>query len=74
MAFSYNFTSSAERDNDENLVIIDDPDLARAYLDEFARVYAQAQAPDHCQAARRSFKQPLSTWASPANKKPHQPM
>jgi phosphatidylserine/phosphatidylglycerophosphate/cardiolipin synthase-like enzyme len=58
---SYNFTSSAERDNAENLVIIDDPDLARAYLDEFARVYAQAQAPDHCQAARRSFKQPLST-------------
>jgi phosphatidylserine/phosphatidylglycerophosphate/cardiolipin synthase-like enzyme len=45
---SYNFTSSAERDNDENLVIVDDPDLARAYLDEFARVYAQAQAPARC--------------------------
>ena len=45
---SYNFTSSAERDNDENLVIVDDPQLARAYLDEFARVYAQAQTPTGC--------------------------
>jgi phosphatidylserine/phosphatidylglycerophosphate/cardiolipin synthase-like enzyme len=45
---SYNFTSSAERDNDENLVIIDDPALARAYLDEFQRVYAQAQTPGRC--------------------------
>jgi len=45
---SYNFTNSAERDNDENLVIVDDPNLARAYLDEFARVYAQAQAPTRC--------------------------
>ena len=45
---SYNFTNSAERDNDENPVIVDDPRLARAYLDEFARVYAQAQAPTRC--------------------------
>src|SRR5262249_23778896 len=27
---SYNFTGSAEKDNDENLVIVDDPNLARA--------------------------------------------
>ena len=46
---SYNFTGSAERDNDENLVIIDDPTLARVYLDEFQRVYAQAQTPTRCQ-------------------------
>jgi phosphatidylserine/phosphatidylglycerophosphate/cardiolipin synthase-like enzyme len=45
---SYNFTSSAERDNDENLVIVDDPALARAYLEEFERVYAQAQTPGRC--------------------------
>jgi phosphatidylserine/phosphatidylglycerophosphate/cardiolipin synthase-like enzyme len=32
------FTSTAEKDNDENLVIVDDPTLARAYLDEFERV------------------------------------
>ena len=46
---SYNFTSSAARDNDENLVIVDDPTLARAYLDEVERVYAQAQSPTRCQ-------------------------
>jgi len=45
---SYNFTSSAEKDNDENLVIVDDPNLARAYLQEFDRVYAQAQVPARC--------------------------
>jgi phosphatidylserine/phosphatidylglycerophosphate/cardiolipin synthase-like enzyme len=45
---SYNFTGSAEKDNDENLVIVDDPVLARAYLDEFERVYTQAQAPGRC--------------------------
>ncbi len=45
---SYNFTNSAEKDNDENLVIVDDAALARAYLDEFERVYAQVQAPTRC--------------------------
>ena len=45
---SYNFTGSAEKDNDENLVIVEDPTLARAYLEEFERVYAQAQAPTRC--------------------------
>src|SRR6266498_3851289 len=45
---SYNFTGSAEKDNDENLVIVDDSALARAYLDEFARGYAQAQGPTRC--------------------------
>jgi hypothetical protein len=30
-------------------VIVDDPGLARAYLDEFERVYAQAQTPVRCQ-------------------------
>jgi phosphatidylserine/phosphatidylglycerophosphate/cardiolipin synthase-like enzyme len=45
---SYNFTSSAEKDNDENLVIVDDAALAQAYLDEFQRVYAQAQSPPRC--------------------------
>jgi len=31
-------------ENDANLVIVVDPQLARAYLDEFERVYAQAQS------------------------------
>jgi phosphatidylserine/phosphatidylglycerophosphate/cardiolipin synthase-like enzyme len=45
---SYNFTNSAERDNDENLVIVDDATLARAYLAELQTVYAQAQSPPRC--------------------------
>ncbi len=45
---SYNFTASAEKDNDENLVIVDDPNLARAYIEEFGSLYAQAQTPTRC--------------------------
>ncbi len=40
---SYNFTVSAERRNDENTLIVDDPGLAVYFLDEFERLYAQAQ-------------------------------
>lgn len=39
---SYNFTLSAERRNDENILIIDDPELAQRFLAEFDRLYAQA--------------------------------
>lgn len=46
---SYNFTSRAERTNDENLLIIEDPVLAAAYLGEFERVFSQAQHPTRCQ-------------------------
>lgn len=46
---SYNFTGRAEDVNDENLLIIDDPELARAYVEEFERVFAQAQNPIRCQ-------------------------
>jgi phosphatidylserine/phosphatidylglycerophosphate/cardiolipin synthase-like enzyme len=45
---SYNFTSSAERYNDENLVIIDDSEVAQQYTEEFNRVYAQARSPARC--------------------------
>ncbi len=45
---SYNFTNSAERYNDENLVIIDDPAVAQQYIEEFNRVYAHAQSPTRC--------------------------
>ena len=45
---SYNFTAAAENNNDENLLIITDPDLARHYLAEFDRLYAQAKNPAGC--------------------------
>jgi phosphatidylserine/phosphatidylglycerophosphate/cardiolipin synthase-like enzyme len=40
---SYNFTASAETRNDENVVIIFDPDVAAQYMIEFRRVYGMAQ-------------------------------
>jgi phosphatidylserine/phosphatidylglycerophosphate/cardiolipin synthase-like enzyme len=45
---SYNFTASAERENDENLLVIADAGLARAYREEFERLYAQAALPLRC--------------------------
>lgn len=43
IAGSYNFTRSAEERNDENLVIIQDSDLAEEYLVEFTRIWETAQ-------------------------------
>jgi phosphatidylserine/phosphatidylglycerophosphate/cardiolipin synthase-like enzyme len=48
---SYNFTDAANRTNDENLLIIDDPALAKDYLAEFNRIYEQAQHPTQCGAS-----------------------
>ncbi|MFN8558328.1 MAG: phospholipase D-like domain-containing protein [Dehalococcoidia bacterium] len=36
---SFNFSQNAARDNDENLLIVDDPAVARRFLEEFCRVY-----------------------------------
>jgi len=40
---SYNFTASANEQNDENLLIIHDPQVAAAFLAEFGRVLQEAQ-------------------------------
>jgi phosphatidylserine/phosphatidylglycerophosphate/cardiolipin synthase-like enzyme len=40
---SYNFSSSAERTNDENVAIFFDPQIAAQYLAEFQRVEVEAQ-------------------------------
>ena len=40
---SYNFTASAERNNDENVVIFHDAQIAARYLAEFQRVFDDAQ-------------------------------
>ncbi len=39
---SYNFSASAETTNDENVLVIYDPDIARQYQKEFQRVYTIA--------------------------------
>jgi len=41
---SFNFSENANRANDENMLIIHNPDLAGQFLGEFNRVYAQAQS------------------------------
>jgi len=40
---SYNFTNSAETKNDENLLVIYNPDIAAQFIAEFQRVYALAK-------------------------------
>ena len=36
---SFNYTANAADDNDEALLIVDDPAMARLFLEEFCRVY-----------------------------------
>ncbi len=43
IAGSYNFSRSAEERNDENVLIIHSPEVARYYLQEFERVFDHAQ-------------------------------
>ena len=40
---SYNFSASAEKKNDENIVIFFDPQVAAQYLAEFQRVYSEVK-------------------------------
>lgn len=42
---SFNFSQNADESNDENLLIIDNADIAAAFLDEFERNYEQALNP-----------------------------
>ena len=42
---SFNFSANADRDNDENCLIVDDPGLAGAFAGEFERVLAAARNP-----------------------------
>jgi phosphatidylserine/phosphatidylglycerophosphate/cardiolipin synthase-like enzyme len=42
---SFNFSSAADRDNDENLLIVDDPGLAAAFEAEYQRVRGWAMNP-----------------------------
>jgi phosphatidylserine/phosphatidylglycerophosphate/cardiolipin synthase-like enzyme len=42
---SYNFSRSAETTNDENTLIIFSPEIAQLYMQEFQRIFNQAQIP-----------------------------
>jgi len=43
---SMNFSTSAETRNDENIILIDNPDIAALYLQEFDRVWEMGKDPD----------------------------
>jgi phosphatidylserine/phosphatidylglycerophosphate/cardiolipin synthase-like enzyme len=46
IAGSYNFTASAENKNDEDLLILDNPELAAAFEAEFRRIFDRAAGAD----------------------------
>jgi phosphatidylserine/phosphatidylglycerophosphate/cardiolipin synthase-like enzyme len=46
---SFNFSTSAEESNDENVIIIDNPAIAQLYLQDFERVWNLATDPDPAQ-------------------------
>jgi phosphatidylserine/phosphatidylglycerophosphate/cardiolipin synthase-like enzyme len=43
---SLNFSTNAEESNDENVIIIDNPDIASLYMQDFDRVWALATDPE----------------------------
>jgi phosphatidylserine/phosphatidylglycerophosphate/cardiolipin synthase-like enzyme len=43
---SLNFSTNAEESNDENVIIIDNPDIAKLYLQDFDRVWALGSDPE----------------------------
>jgi phosphatidylserine/phosphatidylglycerophosphate/cardiolipin synthase-like enzyme len=45
---SFNWTAAAQDQNDENVLIIDDPGLAARFGEEFERIYQQALQPTAC--------------------------
>lgn len=42
---SLNFSTSAEESNDENVIILDNPDIASLYMREFERIWSQGTDP-----------------------------
>ena len=43
---SLNFSDNANKSNNENVIIIDNPDIARLYTQEFERIFAISVDPD----------------------------
>jgi phosphatidylserine/phosphatidylglycerophosphate/cardiolipin synthase-like enzyme len=50
---SFNFSASADKSNDENVVILRNPDIARRFADEFQRVYGAAKTVEQNKVAGR---------------------
>ncbi len=56
IAGSYNFSSNADKNNNENALIIQNADIATQYLDEFDRLWAIARQPDAAKMKCRKGK------------------
>ncbi len=48
---SLNFSTRAETANDENVIILDNPEIARRYVEEFERIWSQGNDVDAAQMA-----------------------
>lgn len=46
---SYNFSNNSETSNDENMVFLNNSDIAETYQDEFERVWADSYLPDEAE-------------------------
>jgi len=46
MTGSLNYSTNAEENNDENVLIVNNPEIAALYIQEFERVWAQGTDPD----------------------------
>jgi len=42
---SLNFSTNAEESNDENVIVVENPEIARLYMQEFERIWAQGTNP-----------------------------
>lgn len=43
---SLNFSTNAEESNDENLIVIENPEIAKLYIEEFSRVWNEGSDPN----------------------------
>jgi len=43
---SLNYSTSAEESNDENVIMLDNPEIARLYLQEFDQIWSQSTDPE----------------------------
>lgn len=57
---SFNFSDNADKDNDENVLIVEDPAFAAAFEQEFQRVLALARSP-RASRTRDPGRQPTSS-------------
>ena len=64
---SFNFSNNATESNDENMVIIEDADLAAQYLAEFDRLWDEAEYPEGDDVVCDNTRPDMSPWDGSAS-------